>query len=100
MLIWNSPSVDSSMLELGNYPAGCLLCAFIPPDPRSEGEAPGWKRPSHPTWKSHVGQQSKGETLYMYTYHHTKRQKRCYRRYAGKGKTNLNTKAAWKKYVT
>lgn len=28
------------MLELGNYPASCLLCTFAPPDKRPEVEAP------------------------------------------------------------
>jgi len=39
------------MLELGNYPASCLLCTFAPPDKRPEVEAPVWRRPSHPRWK-------------------------------------------------
>lgn len=81
------------MLELGNYPVGCLLCASIPPDTRPEVKAPGWRRPSYPTWKkiqrAMYGDNVKERHL---IYDYTKRQRRCYRRYAGKGKMNLNTK--------
>lgn len=93
-LIWNSPSVDSSMLELGNYPASCLLCTFAPPDTRPEWKLQCGECPHTPDGRKYE-ESCRGAVWRSGIIHIVMQRDR--EGVVGKYKTNCNTKASWEK---